>query len=469
MQAHQALKFVDDLLLSKGRYRLIDVQRAVFLGSWEGKDYKEICRFYCSGRRLSYIKQDVGPNLWKLLTEVLGEPVTKPTLQGAVERAYQKYSETPHNFEEQPPPTSRPHTPIEPIYSPSTGSIKNEAQREGSPFQKVSVRQDWDGVPDVSTFQGRERELDELIQWLTFDTCRLLFIVGMAGVGKTYLSVQLAQLIRTPFECLIWRSLNHQPPLQQLLAELISFISNNQETEGNLPRLIHYLRNHSCLIVLDGFEAVLQSGVHDGSYLPGYEAYGELLRQLGEINHQSRVIITSREKPRQIANVEGGAKPVRSKELAGMGEQGSRKILATRGEGMFSGSDRDWRNLVSRCAGHPLTLNVVATQIWGVFNGQIAEFLEHMEQDSLISSDIRELFQQQFDRLSELEKIIIQGLASQPEPAEVEDILRLVPQAIPRAQLIDGLQSLRRRSLLEVESARYSLPPLMLEFMKLDW
>jgi len=78
------------------------------------------------------------------------------------------------------------------------------------------------------------------------------------------------------------------------------------------------LQAHRCLLVLDNLETLLQSGDPEGGYLPGYEGYGRLIRRLAESAHQSCVLLTSREKPREIETLEGVRSPVRSLRLSGM-------------------------------------------------------------------------------------------------------------------------------------------------------
>ncbi|NET53548.1 MAG: hypothetical protein F6K09_34340, partial [Merismopedia sp. SIO2A8] len=68
-------------------------------------------------------------------------------------------------------------------------------------------RQDWGEATSVRVFYGRTAELYTLEKWLLEDGCRLVTILGMGGMGKTTLSVKLAEQLQDKFDYVIWRSL----------------------------------------------------------------------------------------------------------------------------------------------------------------------------------------------------------------------------------------------------------------------
>src|SRR2546422_449366 len=82
-----------------------------------------------------------------------------------------------------------------------------------------------------------------------------------------------------------------------------------------------------CRLILDNVEAILQGGEHVGHYLEGYEEYGHLFRQVAEVPHQSCLLLTSREKPPELARLEGKLHSVRSLELGGLDYVNSKKIF----------------------------------------------------------------------------------------------------------------------------------------------
>ena len=151
-------------------------------------------------------------------------------------------------------------------------------------------RQDWGEAVCVSDFYGRTSELERLEEWLLRDRCRLVTILGMGGVGKTALSLKLAQQVQDRFDCVVWRSLRDGPPIKELLANIVQFLSEEQVTEADLPEsiggriscLIDCLRSGRCLLVLDNLESLLCSNDRAGFCREGYKGYGELFRRIGE-------------------------------------------------------------------------------------------------------------------------------------------------------------------------------------------
>ncbi len=339
----------------------------------------------------------------------------------------------------------------------------------------LNKRIDWGEAICISTFYGRTEELAVLEQWLLQERCRLVAVVGMGGIGKTALSIKLAEQVQDKFEYVIWRSLRDAPPVKALLANLIQFLSDEQETEANLPeslgdtisRLIDYLRKQRCLLVLDNGESLLSTGSRVGQYRQGYEGYGELIRRVGEANHRSCLVLTTREKPKEVASLEGEALPVRSLRLSGLKEVEGQEIFKVKG---LSGSESEFRTLVERYAGNALALKVVATTIQDVFDGNITEFLQ---QETAVFGDIRELLEQQFERLTDLEKEVMYWLAINREPVSLSELREDIVSPVPQQKLLEALESLLRRSLIEkatptlVEksAALFTLQPVVMEYV----
>ncbi|ACC80717.1 NB-ARC domain-containing protein [Nostoc punctiforme] len=326
---------------------------------------------------------------------------------------------------------------------------------------------DWGEAIGGSVFYGRTEEIATLEQWILKERCQIVAILGMGGIGKTSLSVKLVEQIKENFEYIIWRSLQDAPPLNTLLASLIQFLSDERETEAILPestaprltRLLHYLREHRCLLILDNMESILRSGSRAGLYRDGYEGYSELLKRLGETEQQSCLILTSREKPKEVASMEGGGLCVRSFLLKGLLANDGQEILKIKG---ISASDDELRTLVARYGGNALALKVVATTIQDLFGGNVSEFLK---QDAVVFGDIWDILEQQFERLSNLEKEIMYWLAINHEPVSLSELQKDIISALTFQKFLEVLESLVRRSLVEKSEALFTLQPVVMEYV----
>lgn len=317
------------------------------------------------------------------------------------------------------------------------------------PYPMICQRQDWGEAVDVSTFYGRTEERETLKQWIVEDRCRLVAVCGIGGIGKTTLSVKLAEEILNEFDYLMWRSLRNSLPLEVLLTDAIATFSNQQSIilpdaiEKGISQLIDCCRQSRCLLILDNFESILDSERLAGNYRQGYEGYQQLLNAIGETRHQSCLLLTTREQPNEISIKEGNTRPVRSLPLKGLKLEDSKEILLAKD---LSGSEDEIKSLSDRYAGNPLALQIVAPSIRDVFNSNIAVFLEQQ----IIVRNLSNLLNEQFDRLSSIEKQLMYWLAIRREGMSLVDLQECLVSTISTGDLVDALTSLRSRSLIEL-------------------
>lgn len=432
------------------KINLTNTQLVVFQRCWAGNSYQEIAEEL--QYEYDYIKQ-VGSQLWRLLSRLTGERVTKSNLQAVLLRYQQQH----------------------------------QAEAGKLDDQSTLPRCNWGEAIDVSIFFDRAEELDILRRWINQDHCRLITLLGMGGMGKTALSVRLAEQLTgvsrwgeqtseptqdrsptnqpSPFQFLCWRSLRDAPPLPELLIDLLKFLSQEQMVQfpesigGKISRLLEYLQQHRCLIVLDNFDALLAAGEQTGNYRSDYEDYGELLRRLGEIPHQSCVILTSREKPQEVTALAGEAFAVRVLPLQGMSETGGQKLLQAKG---LSGANDDINALIDRYGGNPLALKIAATSIQDLFAGNLTNFLQ---QGSSTFNGINHLLQQQIKRLSSLELQLMYWLAINRETVSVKELQADIDPAVTMSQLLEALESLAWRSLVEKSIDGFTQQPVVMEYI----
>jgi transcriptional regulator with XRE-family HTH domain len=264
---------------------------------------------------------------------------------------------------------------------------------------------------DTSHFAGREVEVAELSQWIVQERCRLVTLLGMGGIGKSMLASLLGLRLAPHFEAVLWRSVRDAPSCEELVADCITFFSETPPAsfpaslEQRITQLLSRLQARRCLLVLDNFETLLESGDRAGVYLPGYEGYGRLIGRLAESAHQSCVLLTSREKPKEIVPLEGARAPVRALRLVGIDEQAAQDLLTDKG---LSGTPVAWQRLVVSYSGNPLALKIVAQVISDLFNADLDRFLREGE---LVFNGLRPVLHQQVGRLTPLEHQLLTWLA----------------------------------------------------------
>ncbi|MCY7385321.1 MAG: hypothetical protein LH628_22720 [Microcoleus sp. CAN_BIN18] len=287
---------------------------------------------------------------------------------------------------------------------------------------------------------------------------RLITILGLSGIGKTALTLQLIPQIQHQFDCIIWRSLRNSPPLGALQTDLIKFLGDRPQTE--LPSIIEYLRSQRCLIILDDVQTIFSSQQPAGNYKPGYENYGIFFKQIAESSHKSCLVLLSWEKPREIAALEGDHKNCQTLQLNGLGES-AREIF--REKGLLE--SEHWSELIELYRGNPLWLNIVSTIIQDLFDGKISAFLSY---DSLVLGDLEYLLHQHFQRLSEPEKQVMSWLAHQTAAVEISNKPRAIE--LSPSEFLKALESLRRRLLIEKvqegECTLFSVQRAIAEYVK---
>ncbi|GAB4236662.1 MAG: NB-ARC domain-containing protein [Elainellaceae cyanobacterium] len=441
----QIVDIANAAMIDKTGRPLKDIEVILLRGAWQNQTYEQIAE--AAGYSSHYLARNIAPKFWRSLSRALEEPVSKTSFQAALERQWRsQQSELAEQSQVDPITEIEPKIPAVPQI-------------------------DWQEAPDVSSFYGRNIELKTLKQWVVQNQCRLVTLLGIGGIGKSSLAAKLAQMLvgkdnesnravlspLHPFQYVIWRSLRNAPALPDLLSDLILFLSDQQETQANLRQLLPYLQNSRCLLILDNVETIFQEGSQTGHYRPGYAEYGELFRLLGTTSHQSCLILTSREKPLELLEMEGIDLPVRSLQLEGSPEA-AQAILWDKG---LRRSDA-LQELGKRYNYNPLALKIVATTIQELFAGDTASFLN---QDTLLFNSVRRLLEQQFERLSSLEQTVMNWLAINREVTNIAELVKDIIPPVSRTQLLETLESLRWRSLIEVKAGCYTQQPVVMEYV----
>ena len=328
-------------------------------------------------------------------------------------------------------------------------------------------------LPLPPKLYGRQQESETIQKWVVNDGCRLVGLFGMGGQGKSTLAASLVHYVDNlppqnvegrRFDRIIWQSLLNAPPLVDILQRCIYYLSDQTVTtlpadlDEQLNLLLDYLRRQRVLLVLDNLESILQDDQRDGAFLPGYQTYDQFIDRLARATHRSCLLITSRERPPRLIQLAEDTPAVRCFFLAGLSAEVGSKMLTMRGlTGTAAGLDA----LVRHYSGNPLALKLVAETVQSIFDGDIDAFLRA---DALVFDDIRHVLDQQFARLTAMEREIILCLAVLREPVVFSGIRDLLAQRPNPRELLEAMRSLRRRSLLEQFDDGFGLQNVVLEY-----
>lgn len=157
---------------------------------------------------------------------------------------------------------------------------------------------------------GRQVELDQVCQNLLNPDCRLLTVLGPGGIGKTRLALEAGRMLLPAFQNGVFLAeLSTQRADQTLIPVIAQAVGMEQYSAADALRrsqstnlqeqLSGYLREKNLLLILDGFEGLLEQAPQAAS----------LLRQAPGL----KILVTSRArlnlKGERIINISGLSHP----------------------------------------------------------------------------------------------------------------------------------------------------------------
>ncbi len=347
------------------------------------------------------------------------------------------------------------------------------------------VHPDWGNAPDINAqnFWGREEEQEELKQWIVDDGCKVVTIEGLPGIGKTGLSVKVANSveIQQEFDYIIWRSLLNLPKVDEILIDVINLLSNNQanilEDDLNLNKTINmlfdYLKDCRCLIILDNADTLLELD-NNQKYKKGYEGYSKLFQSLAERTHQSCLLLTTRKEIPTFKLKTNNTESIRFKKIKGLANKDAKKIITSLEKygNEIEGEDEDYEEIINYYEGNPLALNLIGRTVIEDFTGNLSEFIKQqknrlLKQKTIYRDKLDSLVDWIVQTLSDEEKELMYWLSINLDPVSCQELSQDFINPKKEKEITKIVGSLENKITLSksVENSLVSLQPVLIENM----
>jgi NB-ARC domain. len=219
------LNLADRIVFEKTGQHLDDLQAAVLRGTLQRETYGHIAKdFDCSESRV----RNAGSELWRILSEELGENVSKSNVRSAMERLQVSLFSN----------VVQDHVRVGSInycgearHPPNIPNLHPPNQETSNTKKTKTLHQDLSEMPELGTFYSRTSELHTLTTWILQQNCRLITLTGISGIGKTSLAVQLVKQIKHDFEYAVWCTLDEFPTIDKFQSNLRQLFSNSEKQD----------------------------------------------------------------------------------------------------------------------------------------------------------------------------------------------------------------------------------------------
>jgi tetratricopeptide (TPR) repeat protein len=430
MDAEVALAWIDTLIFANTGERLNALQKNILQQVWQGRKYPDIA-VYC-GYTEGHIK-DVGSQLWRVLSQALGEKINKINCRAVLERCL--------------------HASV-PLYKGNRGDLSSAPLVKGGWGDLSAI-----STSDRANFVGRTEAIAHLDRLISLGS-QAIVIQGEGGLGKTTLAQQYLQNqnFEVVLELLMAKETQNLTSAERVVEEWLK--QDLQEEPGlefgvTLGRLKRQLQMRRVGVLIDNLEPALD---RQGRLIASHRSYVELFRILTDPKVQSVTLITSRDRLCEPSlNVE-------HYRLPGLDLPAWQQFFHYRQVAIDLPT---LQQMHQAYGGNAKVMGILCGTIQADFAGDAIAYWQENHADPLAVTDLKNLVASQFHRLQTLDlsayRLLCrlgcyryQDVAKIPSPGVLELLWDVPPQQ--QRQIIAAL---RDRCLVEFQPGEYWLHPVI--------